>query len=97
MPTPPGEVQEQLYPAQAVVQVILLLLAITQIPIMLFFKPFYLRWEYNCARTLGHQGLRRLPRVSAVGDCDLGQRRIKLICLQGHLPRQLRWPLPRRL
>ena len=64
----PGKVEEQLYPGQAGVQVVLLLLAVVQVPIMLFFKPFYLRWEHNRARALGYRGLGEPSRVSALED-----------------------------
>lgn len=64
----PGTVDEQLYPGQAGVQVVLLLLAVVQVPIMLFFKPFYLRWEHNRARALGYRGLGEPSRVSALED-----------------------------
>ncbi|PWY87352.1 vacuolar ATPase 98 kDa subunit [Aspergillus sclerotioniger CBS 115572] len=70
----PGDVQEQLYPGQAGVQVVLLLLAVAQVPVMLFFKPFYLRWEHNRARALGYRGLGEPSRVSALDDADLDGR-----------------------
>ncbi|KAL4871652.1 hypothetical protein BDV12DRAFT_163512 [Aspergillus spectabilis] len=69
----PGTVEEQLYPGQATVQVCLLLLAVVQVPVMLFFKPFYLRREHNRARALGYRGLGEQSRVSALdedGDAD---------------------------
>ncbi|RAL17529.1 H(+)-transporting V0 sector ATPase subunit a [Aspergillus homomorphus CBS 101889] len=64
----PGTVDEQLYPGQSGVQIVLLLLAVVQVPIMLFFKPFYLRWEHNRARALGYRGLGEQSRVSALED-----------------------------
>jgi len=64
----PGKVEEQLYPGQGGVQVLLLLLAIIQVPIMLFLKPFYLRWEHNRARALGYRGLGEQSRVSALDE-----------------------------
>ncbi|OOF98123.1 hypothetical protein ASPCADRAFT_164394 [Aspergillus carbonarius ITEM 5010] len=70
----PGDVQEQLYPGQAGVQVVLLLLAVAQVPVMLFFKPFYLRWEHNRARALGYRGLGEPSRVSALDDAELDGR-----------------------
>ncbi|KAL4976639.1 V-type ATPase, V0 complex, 116kDa subunit family [Aspergillus desertorum] len=69
----PGNVEEELYPGQGVVQLCLLLLAVAQVPIMLFFKPFYLRREHNRARALGYRGLGEQSRVSALdedGDLD---------------------------
>lgn len=64
----PGKVDEQLYTGQSVVQVFLLLLAMIQVPVMLFFKPFYLRKEHNRARALGYRGLSEPARVSALED-----------------------------
>ncbi|BCS24522.1 H(+)-transporting V0 sector ATPase subunit a [Aspergillus puulaauensis] len=71
----PGNIQdgEQLYSGQGTVQLLLLLLAVSQVPIMLFFKPFYLRREHNRARALGYRGLGEQSRVSALdedGDVD---------------------------
>lgn len=71
----PGDVQEPLYPHQATVQVLLLLIAVVQVPIMLFLKPFWLRAEHNRARALGYRGLGEQSRVSALdddGDLDGG-------------------------
>lgn len=64
----PGTIEQQLYPGQAGVQVALLLLAVIQVPIMLFFKPMYLRWEHNRARALGYRGLGEQSRVSALDE-----------------------------
>ncbi|KAL2866566.1 H(+)-transporting V0 sector ATPase subunit a [Aspergillus lucknowensis] len=64
----PGTVEERLYSGQGGVQVFLLLLAVVQVPIMLFFKPFYLRREHNRARALGYRGLGEQSRVSALDD-----------------------------
>ncbi|KMU76507.1 vacuolar ATP synthase subunit [Coccidioides immitis RMSCC 3703] len=64
----PGSVEEQLYKGQGAVQVILLLLAVIQVPILLFLKPFYLRWEHNRARALGYRGLGEISRVSALDE-----------------------------
>lgn len=64
----PGTVDEALYPGQKYVQVILLLIALIQVPLMLFFKPFYLRWEHNRARAQGYRGLGEPSRVSALED-----------------------------
>jgi V-type H+-transporting ATPase subunit a len=62
---------EELYPGQATVQVILLLLAVAQVPVLLFLKPFYLRWEHNRARAQGYRGIGETSRVSALdGDDD---------------------------
>lgn len=66
----PGTVEEQLYPGQAGVQVVLLLLAVACVPVMLFLKPFYLRWEHNKARAMGYRGIGENTRVSALDDDD---------------------------
>lgn len=69
----PGKIEQQLYPGQATVQIVLLLLAVVQVPIMLFLKPFWLRAEHNRARALGYRGLGEQSRVSALdedGDLD---------------------------
>lgn len=60
----------ELYPGQATVQVILLLLAVIQVPILLFLKPFYLRWENNRARAKGYRGIGERSRVSALDEDD---------------------------
>ncbi|KAI1328069.1 V-type ATPase, V0 complex, 116kDa subunit family [Xylariaceae sp. FL0255] len=71
----PGAINEgeELYRGQATVQVILLLLAFVQVPILLFLKPFYLRWEHNKARAKGYRGIGENSRVSALDDDDEGQ------------------------
>lgn len=66
----PGTVTERLYAGQEVVQVILLLIALCCVPVMLFLKPFYLRWENNRARAMGYRGLGENTRVSALDDDD---------------------------
>ncbi|KAI4749414.1 V0/A0 complex, 116-kDa subunit of ATPase [Aureobasidium sp. EXF-12298] len=66
----PGTVEEELYSGQAAVQVILLLAAVCCVPIMLFLKPFYLRWEHNRARSMGYSAVGESQRVSALDDDD---------------------------
>ncbi|KAF2643539.1 V0/A0 complex, 116-kDa subunit of ATPase [Massarina eburnea CBS 473.64] len=64
---------EPLYPGQAAIQAILVLLALFCVPVLLFLKPFYLRWEHNKARGLGYRGIGESSRVSALdGDDDEG-------------------------
>ncbi|KAJ8603663.1 hypothetical protein MRB53_042098 [Persea americana] len=68
----PGTVEkgEELFSGQAPIQVILLLLAVIQVPIMLFLKPFYLRWENNKAKSQGYRGIGETHHVSAADDDD---------------------------
>jgi len=69
----PGTIEEgqDLYRGQATVQVFLVLIAVAQIPILLFLKPFWLRHEHNKARALGYRGIGETSRVSALdGDDD---------------------------
>jgi V-type H+-transporting ATPase subunit a len=72
----PGSLEEgtaPLYKGQATIQVILLLMAVICVPILLFLKPFYLRWEHNKARALGYRGIGESSRVSALDDDDEGE------------------------
>lgn len=64
----PGNVEEPLYGGQAFLQVVLLLAAVVCVPIMLFLKPFYLRYEHNKARAQGYRGMGETHRVSALDD-----------------------------
>ncbi|TQW00542.1 hypothetical protein V2A60_001620 [Cordyceps javanica] len=64
---------ERLYAGQEYVQVGLLLLAFAQVPVLLFLKPFYLRWENNRARAKGYRGIGETSRVSALDEDDEGQ------------------------
>lgn len=66
----PGTIEEQLYPGQAGIQVVLIGLAAICVPILLFLKPFYLRWEHNRARAMGYRGIGENTRVSALDDDD---------------------------
>lgn len=77
---------EQLYSGQATVQVLLLLLAFAQVPILLFLKPFYLRWEHNRARAKGYRGIGEVSRVSALdgGDDEAGGANEATSFLNGH-------------
>ncbi len=66
----PGTVMEELYPGQGPIQVILVLIAVICVPILLFLKPFYLRYEHNKARALGYRGIGETSRVSALDNDD---------------------------
>ncbi|PTB80763.1 V0/A0 complex, 116-kDa subunit of ATPase [Trichoderma longibrachiatum ATCC 18648] len=66
----PGKLDERLYAGQEYVQSILLLLAFVQVPILLFLKPFYLRWENSKTRARGYRGLGETSRVSALDGDD---------------------------
>lgn len=64
---------ERLYAGQETVQVILLLVAFAQVPILLFLKPYYLRWEHNRARAKGYRGIGEVSRVSALDEDEDGR------------------------
>ena len=68
----PGKVdpKEQLYAGQAGVQVTLLLLAVIQVPILLFLKPLYLRYEHNKTVAQGYRGIGDTSRVTHALDDD---------------------------
>ena len=66
----PGTIEEPLYRGQGVIQIFLVLIAIAQVPILLFLKPFYLRWEHNQARAKGYRGIGETSRVSALDGDD---------------------------
>ena len=69
----PGTIQQPLYgdgTAQKYIQIILVLIAVIQVPILLFLKPFYLRWEHNQARARGYRGIGETSRVSALDGDD---------------------------
>ncbi|KAK0706665.1 V-type ATPase, V0 complex, 116kDa subunit family [Lasiosphaeria miniovina] len=68
----PGTLDKQLYRGQAGVQKFLLFFAVIQVPILLFLKPLYLRWEHNHARAKGYRGLGEQSRVSALDADDEG-------------------------
>ena len=66
----PGTVEEELYKGQSGVQIGLVILALIQVPILLFFKPYYLKWEHNRARAQGYRGLGEFAHATALDDED---------------------------
>ncbi|KAH8662727.1 vacuolar ATP synthase 98 kDa subunit [Ilyonectria robusta] len=66
----PGTLDERLYAGQEYVQVILLLIAFVQVPILLFLKPFFLRWEHHRARAKGYRGIGETSHVSILDGDD---------------------------
>lgn len=66
----PGTVEEsdQLYSGQAVLQVILVLVAVINIPILLLLKPLYLRYEHNKTAAQGYRGIGDTRRVTHALD-----------------------------
>jgi len=66
----PGTIDEPLYNGQAGLQVVLLLMALVCVPIMLFLKPFYLRYEHNQAKAKGYRGIGDTTLVRSALDDD---------------------------
>jgi V-type H+-transporting ATPase subunit a len=68
----PGTVEEgeQLYTGQAGLQVVLVLIAVINIPILLLLKPLYLRYEHNKTAAQGYRGIGDTRRVTHALDDD---------------------------
>ncbi|KAK7229609.1 hypothetical protein V2G26_001779 [Clonostachys chloroleuca] len=66
----PGTLDERLYAGQEYVQVILLSVALFQVPILLLLKPFFLRWKHDRARDLGYRGIGETSRFGALDGDD---------------------------
>jgi V-type H+-transporting ATPase subunit a len=66
----PGTVDEELYSGQAVVQVILLLLAVANVPILLLLKPLWLRHQHNKTAKQGYRGIGDTSRITHALDDD---------------------------
>jgi len=68
----PGNVpaEDELYPGQAKLQVILVLIAVINVPILLLLKPLYLRWEHNRTAAKGYRGIGETSHVTHALDDD---------------------------
>ena len=66
----PGTVDEELYSGQAVVQVILLLLAVANVPVLLLLKPLWLRHQHNKTAKQGYRGIGDTSRITHALDDD---------------------------
>jgi V-type H+-transporting ATPase subunit a len=68
----PGNVEEgeQLYKGQAGVQVVLVLIAVINVPILLLLKPLYLRYQHNKTAAKGYRGIGDTTRVTHATDLE---------------------------
>ena len=68
----PGTVEEgeQLYAGQAGLQVVLVLVAVINVPILLLLKPLYLRWQHNKTTAQGYRGIGDTRRITHALDDD---------------------------
>lgn len=68
----PGTVEEseQLYSGQAGLQVVLVLIALVNVPILLLLKPLYLRWQHNKTAAQGYRGIGDTHRVTHATELD---------------------------
>ncbi|RMZ89828.1 hypothetical protein DV736_g2950, partial [Chaetothyriales sp. CBS 134916] len=70
----PGHVAEgeELYSGQAGLQVVLVLVAVVQVPILLLLKPLYLRYQHNKTTAQGYRGIGNTRRITHALDDDEG-------------------------
>jgi V-type H+-transporting ATPase subunit a len=68
----PGTVEEgeQLYSGQAGLQVVLVLIAVINVPILLLLKPLYLRWQHSKTAAQGYRGIGDTSRVTHATDLN---------------------------
>jgi len=66
----PGTIDVQLYPGQAFVQNVLLLVAMVQVPIMLGLKPYMLWKEHKKARAKGYRTIGETAHIVAADSDD---------------------------
>nr|KAK5436111.1 H(+)-transporting V0 sector ATPase subunit a [Exophiala xenobiotica] len=68
----PGTVEkgEQLYSGQAGVQVVLVLIAVLNVPILLLLKPLWLRYQHNKTAAKGYRGIGDTSRITHATDLD---------------------------
>jgi len=68
----PGNVEpgEELYSGQATLQMLLVLVAVLNVPILLLLKPFYLRWQHNKTTAQGYRGIGDTRRITHALDDD---------------------------
>ena len=64
----PSRIDTPLYSGQKTIQIILVLIAAINVPILLLLKPLWLRYEHNKARSQGYRGLGENSRVSALDN-----------------------------
>ena len=73
----PGTVEdsEKLFNGQAPLQVILVLVAVIQVPILLLLKPLYLRYQHNKTTAQGYRGIGDTRRITHALDDDENEDR----------------------
>ena len=66
----PGTVEEPLYNGQGPLQVVLVLLAVAQVPVLLLLKPLYLKRQHDKIKGQGYRGVGDTSRVHTALDDD---------------------------